>query len=211
MIKFILVNLFFCINFWAQFFLIEGKLPSKCPQPSDLQSPFVKKYFDTKKMEGFWYEIAMKDATQPRFCKCQTSNKTLHADLEILQDDFRIECKGAIYLNKLSFNLTETPGILIGTWNKIPFLDKVKFPDTVVDVSVNKNDGSYEWLIEFQCVDGPADEILFYAFNFYNRKYNDTSVIKIMEESARKYGLAPFIDTGKPLAIIDHEGCLPPH
>ena len=94
--------------------LSEGKLPSKCPQPSDLQSPFVKENFETNKMQGFWYEIAMKDETQPRFCKCQTSNKTLHADINMLQDDFRIQCVGGIYLNRLTFNLTDTNGVLLG-------------------------------------------------------------------------------------------------
>ena len=116
MITNISINLFFYIFYFStEILLSDGKLPSKCPQPSDLQSPFVKENFDTNKMQGFWYEIAMKDETQPRFCKCQTSNKTLHADINMLQDDFRIQCVGGIYLNKLTFNLTGTNGVLIGT------------------------------------------------------------------------------------------------
>ena len=89
-----------------QYKVYEASLPSKCPTPDQLQSEYVKNHFETNKMQGFWYEIAMKDATQPRFCKCQTSNKTFHEVANTIQDDFRIECEGRVYLNKLSFNLT---------------------------------------------------------------------------------------------------------
>ena len=45
----------------------SAAIPDKCPPPSDIQSKKVKESFDDKKMEGFWYELAMRDKTQPRF------------------------------------------------------------------------------------------------------------------------------------------------
>ena len=39
---------------------IEANLPKKCPTPAELQSSYVKNYFEVEKMQGFWYEIAMK-------------------------------------------------------------------------------------------------------------------------------------------------------
>ena len=205
----ILAYIFFQVfNIWR----VESSLPSKCPSPSELQSLYVKQYFETKKIQGFWYEIAMKDATQPHMCKCTTSNKVLTPDLGMILDDFVIQCAGKAYHNNLSFNVTNTSGVFIGTWNGIIGLDKIEFLDTVVDVGVNENDG-YEWIIEFQCVNGPPElgRILFYAFNFYCRQFDNPILLKEMEESARRNGLAPFIDTGRPLFKVNHTHCLPPH
>ena len=56
------------------------ELPCECPLPKDIQSPFVRKHFNHSKMEGVWYELAMKDLTQPRYCSCQTSTKFIKAN-----------------------------------------------------------------------------------------------------------------------------------
>jgi hypothetical protein len=184
-------------------------IPDKCPLPSDIQSKKVKESFDDTKMEGFWYELAMKDVTQPRMCKCQTSEKVVTET--IIYDNFTIECAGDIYFNDLTFERLDH-GVSVGTWNGIMFVDQVEFPNTLVDYKEN-DDGSYEWFIEFQCVDGP--EWLgnaFYAFNFYAASYeNANETITEMEKSFRAAGLGAYIDTGLPMAIIDHTNCLYGH
>lgn len=191
-------------------------LPAKCPTPAELQSTFVKSYFDDSKMNGFWYELAMKDATQPRMCKCQTSEKSLDHKINQLNDGFRIQCAGKVYYSNLTFALTDVAGVSVGTWNGIPGIDKIEFPNTVVDVGVHPDTGDYEWMIEFQCVDGKKINnntwIAFYAFNFYSKSYeNSAERIQIMEESARKHGLSAFIDSGRDMKIIDHTDCLHGH
>ena len=167
-------------------------------------------------MEGFWYELAMKDITQPRVCKCTTSNKTVRTDLQIIHDTFTLECFGQPYPSNLSFDLTTdtTPGVTIGTWNGIPLVRRVRFPNTVVDVGVNHRTGEYDWMIEFQCIPsakrqwGGRETVRFYAMNFYSKEYRDMEErIQLMEQTARELGLGPFLDTGRALAIIDHSNC----
>ena len=187
----------------------SAAIPDKCPLPSDIQSKKVKESFDDTKMEGFWYELAMKDATQPRMCKCQTSEKVVTET--IIYDNFTIECAGDTYFSDLTFERLDH-GVSVGTWNGIMFIDQIEFPNTLVDYK-EKDDGSYEWFIEFQCVDGP-DWLgnAFYAFNFYAASYeNANETITEMEKSLRAAGLGAYIDTGLDLAIIDHTNCLYGH
>mmetsp|Transcript_9992 Transcript_9992/g.22268 ORF Transcript_9992/g.22268 Transcript_9992/m.22268 type:complete len:213 (-) Transcript_9992:413-1051(-) len=193
--------------------LTDAAIPTKCPKPEQLQTDTVKKSFDESKMEGFWYELAMKDATQPRVCKCQTSQKIVSLIEREIRDDFTIECYGNVYHNDLRFNLTDVPGVSVGTW-KLPVVDRIRFPNTVVDYGENA-DGTYDWMIEFQCVQAPdwtGERIAFYAFNFYSRTYADADErIPVMESRARARGLGPFIDEGRDLAIVEHSGCLYGH
>ena len=188
-------------------------LPQKCPTPAELQSDFVKTSFNQSKMEGFWYELAMKDCTQPRMCSCQTSNKT--NDGGIMRDEFSLQCAGDTYFANLTFELHEAPGVMDATWNSIiPLVNRIVFPNTVVDVEEDA-EGEYEWMIEFQCVAGRPifgiDWIAFYAFNFYSRTYDDPKRVEIMEARARQRGLGPFIDHWANLKIIDHSDCLYGH
>jgi hypothetical protein len=189
-------------------------LPSKCPSADHLQSPFVKESFNQSKMDGFWYELAMKDCTQPRMCSCQTSNK--QNDGDTLHDEFSLECAGDTYFANLTFALQPTPGVLHATWNSIiPLVDRIIWPNMVVDVEED-DEGNYEWMIEFQCIQGRSffgvEWIAFYAFNFYSRRYNVPGRVNIMEARARERGLGPFIDHWKPMAIIDHSSdCLYGH
>ena len=187
-----------------------------CPSPFELQSEWVQANFNETKMEGFWYELAMKDITQPRFCKCTTSNKTVRTDINTIYDTFTLECFGQPYPSDLSFDLTDTPGVNVATWNGIPLLRRVRFPNTIVDVGVNNRTGEYDWMIEFQCIAGKRlggrDKVVFYAFNFYSKEYrNMDERIQWMEHNARERGLGPFIDTGRSLAIIDHSNCVQGH
>ena len=133
---------------------------------------------------------------------------------DVLEDDFRITCAGKSYLNKLSFKMNNETGTMLGRWNGLPLVDKLQFPNTVVDVGLDKK-GNYDWVIEFQCLNGrnPVTDkkyVSFYAFNFYCRKYMNTAqIVKLMEKRARERGLAAFIDSGAKLAVIDHSAC--PH
>lgn len=189
-------------------------LPAKCPSPAELQSEFVERSFHQSKMDGLWYELAMKDCTQPRMCSCQTSNK--RNDGGILHDEFTLQCAGDTYHANLTFAIQTTArGVLHATWNSIiPFVDRIVWPNMVVDVEED-DEGNYEWMIEFQCIQGRAifgiEWIAFYAFNFYSRHYNVPDRVKVMEARARERGLGPFIDHWAPMAIIDHSDCLESH
>lgn len=195
---------FFIVRFFRD-------LPSKCPTPSELQSSFVKTSFNQSKMDGFYYELAMKDITQPRICSCQTSNKTKDGD-SLLRDEFSLQCAGGTYFANLTFAIhMGKPGVLDATWNSvIPFVDRIIWPNTVVDVKED-DERNYEWMIEFQCIQGRRifgiDWIVFYAFNFYSKTYDDPGLVGIMEASARQRGLGPFIDHWRKMAIIDHSDC----
>ncbi len=39
--------------------------PRVCPTPEDIQSPFIKNEYAEAKHQGFYYELAFKDVTQP--------------------------------------------------------------------------------------------------------------------------------------------------
>jgi hypothetical protein len=165
-------------------------------------------------MDGFWYELAMKDCTQPRMCSCQTSNKTNDGDM-LLRDEFTLQCAGKTYFANLTFALKDTPGVLDATWNSvIPFIDRIVWHNMVVDVEEDA-EGNYDWMIEFQCIQGPSvfgvEWIAFYAFNFYSRTYDDLGRIQVMESKARQRGLGPFIDHWAKMAIIDHSDCIYRH
>jgi hypothetical protein len=160
--------------------LSESALPRRCPTSASLQSASLSSSFSLTKFatnERF-YEIAYKDATQPRMCTCITSEKRVEGD-EVL-DKFTIQCAGKPFSSDLHFGITDAPGVFEGTWKQgtrfslttgdvtIPLI----FPDTVVEVGVNPKTKEYDWVVEFQCVEGgvwTAGGISFYAFNFYSR------------------------------------------
>eukprot|EP00550_Attheya_septentrionalis_P012100 CAMPEP_0198302662 /NCGR_PEP_ID=MMETSP1449-20131203/56077_1 /TAXON_ID=420275 /ORGANISM="Attheya septentrionalis, Strain CCMP2084" /LENGTH=142 /DNA_ID=CAMNT_0044005087 /DNA_START=176 /DNA_END=602 /DNA_ORIENTATION=- len=141
------------------------------PDDKDSSKPF----FNISKLEGVWYELAHKDAAQPRACKCQTSHKTVDESRGIVWDKFTIECYNGTYYGNLSFHSDDflddqpdshshspprrRPGVLIGTWNHVPLFQRIRIPDTIVDVGVtyddndddndddnnDPNNGTYEW------------------------------------------------------------------
>eukprot|EP00978_Attheya_sp_CCMP212_P014243 scaffold36212_cov53-Attheya_sp.AAC.1 len=238
--------------------LLEG-LPSRCPPPETIQSCFLisssgtnysttqpfrsckttldsKPFFNISKLEGVWYELAHKDAAQPRACKCQTSHKTVDESRGIIWDKFTIECYNGTYYGNLSFHYDflddqsyshsprrRQPGVLIGTWNQVPLFQRIRIPDTIVDVGVtddddnDPNNGTYEWMIEFQCIDAPRFfgrewGIAFYGMQFYARNYSrKDELVHTMEERARTLGLGPFIDHYRGLKIVDHSNCIQGH
>jgi hypothetical protein len=210
--------LVFCVLSAHLHGLTYRDFPGSCPDLQDLQSDYVKYHFEASKMQGVWYEVAYKDATQPRMCTCQTSEKIIDSlDSTQLNDAFRIECAGNVYFANLTHAFTSNPGVMTATWN-LPFMDRIDFPSTVVDVGINNVSGEYDWMVEFQCSESKLfGGIIFHAFNFYSKEYfaeNDNSLeerLKIMEMSARKRGLAPFLDSGLPKKVVNHSNCIHGH
>jgi hypothetical protein len=192
--------------------------PSICPASEDIQSDFVKEEYQEHKHAGFYYELAFKDATQPRGCKCITSNKTIVSN-NTLRDAFNIQCAGRIYHCALSFDLNVDPsrrGYMIGRWNNFSLAKDISFPNTIVDVGVNKATGEYDWIIELQCKQTSVlgfNWIQYYGLNFYSKTYtNQLKVVGEMIRVARERGLGDFIESGLALYLVEHTpDCLIDH
>lgn len=198
--------------------LTHRDFPGSCPRPQDMQSDYVKQRFEASKMQGFWYELAYKDVTQPRPCTCQTSEKEIDSlDSNQLNDAFRIQCLGEVYFANLTHAFTSIPGVMTATWN-LPLLDRIEFPNTVVDVGINNVTGEYDWMVEFQCIENRfGGGILFHAFNFYSKDYfpGDDRMLRrrliTMETAARNHGLTPFLDSGLVMKVVNHSSCIHGH
>ncbi|KAJ3270233.1 hypothetical protein HDV01_000450 [Terramyces sp. JEL0728] len=188
---------------------VSAQILLKCPNPSDIQSDYVKSQFDLSKFADgrMYYEIAYKDITQPRICDCITSNKTIGAGQ--LRDAFSLRCGGRPQHSDLRFNYTETPGVFTGIWNQknLAFLSHLRFPDTVVDVGHRVlPDGSvvYDWALEFQCIEFHG-VVAFYAFNFYSHT-NTMEFYDPMMTAFKQAGLARFLQ-GLPIQTVKHDNC----
>jgi hypothetical protein len=204
------------VGFFVSIYTFTTHSPRVCPTPEDIQSPFVKNEYEEAKHQGFYYELAFKDVTQPRVCKCITSNKTIISE-DTLQDDFNIQCAEKVYNADLSFdlNVDNRRGYMIGRWNSFSPLKGVSFPNTIVDVGVNPKTGEYDWAIEFQCKQGQTifgyDRIQYSGLNFYSKQFDDPNLVQLMEHVSQERGLGPFLDTGLSLFVVDHTGCLQDH
>jgi hypothetical protein len=181
---------------------------TKCLNLQTVGSPYVQSNFQEEKMQGFWYELAVKKLTQPRFCQCQTSNKTINADSNnSITDEYYANCAGLDFRGKLNYQFSDTPGIWTVNF-AMPNISNIKFPNAAVDVGVNTNTGEYDWMIEFSCKELKGEKI-FYAINMYSRTYNNSKeIIPLMVTAARRYGLGPYIDQGRTLHYPDHTNCM---
>jgi hypothetical protein len=194
---------------------IEAQILFNCPKPTEIQSDFVRQKFNITEFASnqTYYEIAYKDMTQPRFCKCITSRKQWVEETHQIKDAFTIECAGKPYHSELVFNQTSSSdkGDFIGVWNQqgIPILSALRFPDTIVDVGVStRSDGTleYDWAVEFQCTEGPGGIILFYAFNFYSST-NTVEHFESMKAAFLNSGLEKFLVRGSKIQMVDHHDC----
>lgn len=185
-----------------------------CPNLSSMRSKTVQSSFNlnTFGSNKRLFELGYKDLTQPRMCKCQTAQKTLNnpSNPTLVFDDFTIECAGFPYKSNLTFEITNTPGELTGTWNQagFPVLSWIKFPDVVVDVGpVVEKDGMeyYDWIVEFQCIPGPFNSVLFYAFNFYSSDNTMRNYEAMLEVAMNKF--PEFVEEGSAIHVVDHEDC----
>ena len=191
--------------------------PSTCPAPEEIQSDYVRQNYEENKHVGFYYELAFKDITQPRGCKCITSNKTL-VSATTLHDDFKVECNGQVYHSDLSFDLNtdlNRKGTMIGRWNNFSLARGVTFPNTIVDVGWDDRGESilqYDWVIEFQCKDKKVlgyEWIEYYGLNFYSQTIVDhETILGEMIKVAVNRGLAIFLQSGLELHRVDHNDCL---
>eukprot|EP00475_Leptophrys_vorax_P041864 TRINITY_DN78962_c0_g1_i1.p2 TRINITY_DN78962_c0_g1~~TRINITY_DN78962_c0_g1_i1.p2 ORF type:complete len:234 (-),score=63.46 TRINITY_DN78962_c0_g1_i1:77-730(-) len=183
-----------------------------CPSIDVLQSDYVKTSFDLKRFVGTYYELGYKDATQPRMCNCIRTTKTLdHVDNQV-HDDFILKCAGSFYPNDLVFNITNTKGYFTSQWKGVPLLDLIPFTDVVLDVGFpsSGDDGvsQYRWVLEFQCI--PRDNNTgnwFFAMNYYSQGIDDQVALEEMDAAARAHGLAPFLDVGNKLQIVNQTDC----
>ena len=104
---------------------------------------------------------------------------------------------------------------MIGRWNGFKPMEGIEFPNTIVDVGVNEKDGTYDWVIEFQCIQKQTFRqkwIPFYAINFYGKRIDDPSLIARMKDSALSNGLSSFLlGDGSDLFIVDHTECKQDH
>lgn len=192
-----------------------------CPDPEHIQSRYVKESYEESRHAGFYYELAFKDVTQPRLCKCNTSNKTLTSP-STLHDDFSIECAGQLYHSDLSFEWNSSKrGVMIGYWNNFSLIKGVTFPNTIVDVGWNDGEDyimahfQYDWVIEFQCKDREVlvrKIIEYYGINFYSKSFDARDVlVDKMLRVATEIGLASFLHSGLELHLVDHTHCLENH
>ena len=179
----------------------------RCPNPSDIQDPWVAANFSMDAFLGQYYEIAYHDYTQPQFCGCQTAYKSMSSESNApLHDNFTIQCNGHTYPNDLIFSLTDKKAVFNGSWAVLP---GVVFPDTVVDVGHHvdsiTNEIVYDWALEFQCVE-VLGNIVFVGVNYYSRSDSQRD-FAAMNASAYNHGIWPYIEAGFGLKIVDRSKC----
>ena len=176
-----------------------------CLKQEDIRSDFVKQSFNVTKFLGLYYETLYHDYTQPKFCKCQRSNKELIPKLNMIYDNFTIVCVGKEYSNPLMFNLTDEKGVF-RAWVNDSVLKRIPIEDTVVDVGVNRTTGEYDWIIEFQCVEH-FDKVLFIGINFYTRdRFATNETQNAMLEAAKKNGIGEYVQK-ENLIVNDQKNC----
>ena len=194
---------------------IQEGLPSICPNSTSIQSSSVRENFNSSKLQGKWYEVAYKDVFQVKGCKCQSSFKDIQEKETntIIRDKFMLECYNATYLGDLIFELDkDIPAHFKGTWN-LPIVKRIPIPDTVVDIGVDESTGNYNWIVEFQCVNGPSllhwKRIFFYGLQVYSRQSRlDTDEIVHIQDRLRLLGLGSFLDHWSPVTIADQTNCI---
>ena len=192
------------------FILATKTLTKSCPKPLTIQSENVKKNYNLQNFLGTYYEIAYHDYTQPiGICGCMRSVKTYDPSTKKIKDDFTLNCgnkKGNknthTYHNDLSFDLSENPGVFMGKWPLLKFID---FPDTLVDFGPINENGQYSWVLEFQCVEFFGKSV-FIGVNFYS-SVKDYRFLEDMKNAAGKYGIDEYIYQGSNLTMVDHTGC----
>lgn len=179
---------------------------TKCPAPWELQSDAVRQNFSLDKFAGSYYELALHDWTQYPICpspKCVHSHKVVDYQQKMVNDTFTMVCLGIDFNIQFKFHFTNTTGFFLG---KVVHLPEITFPDTVVDVLEN-SDGSYEWVIELQCLE-KLDHVWFVGINWYSRSLNTTEAyIDSMLNAARKRGLGFYMDHGEKVTIVDQKDC----
>lgn len=181
-----------------------------CPAWYELQSDNVKNNFDVNKMFGTYYELAYHDYTQYPTCPfgptCVRSVKRKETIPESpgfqIVDWFSIDCAGRGYPFPLRFNVTDTPGLFEGYVKDPPLWWKILepgevYPDVVVDF-LEGEDGTYEWVIEFQCkYNRRGTGISFTGINFYSKRRNvSDAYMKNFLRAGRDRGLGVYMDKG---------------
>jgi len=189
---------------------------TKCPAFWELQTSRMSQNFDTKMLDGFYYEIAFHDATQFPLCpsetpRCITSNKAVETYSDgqrYVNDTWDLQCFGVQYPQILLFNETDKPGFVEGyvPETKIPLLpknvvSKLVFPNTIVDFKA----GPQGYSLEMQCVEW-LGRIVFVGINYYAKEKTEEAFQQI-DKVARAQGLGFFLDHNAGVHRVDHTGC----
>jgi hypothetical protein len=170
-----------------------------CPHWFDIRSDFVANEFNNEKYQGFWYEHAEQDITQPAgFCGCTTFDwrflpdeaRHTEANLDVL-DVFTLHCpkpqggSGVPYYTNLTIQaFDDLPGYFIESWG-IPGGDGNcnGVPGPIADLPFCQRDNTFADMIVDLQVDerGEYDEsiqfqcqedetgIVFTAINFMSK------------------------------------------
>eukprot|EP00041_Stephanoeca_diplocostata_P041728 m.8648 g.8648 ORF g.8648 m.8648 type:complete len:238 (-) comp6643_c0_seq2:335-1048(-) len=157
-----------------------------------------------------YYELAFHDWTQKPACpgaKCITSEKTWDRLHRQINDTFTIDCAGLPFHPALRFNLTQTPGALLGWWSDSLSPQHGWIPDTIVDFKVSADGSRYEYVLEFQCVE-ESNRVVFAGINFYAMYQNPgKEYIDAFLQLARERGLGVYMDSGEKVTIVNQTDC----
>lgn len=184
--------------------LITSITSRRCPKIDSLRSDYVKTSFNITKYASNtkFYEIAYKDITQPRFCDCITTTKSIATSNQV-KDEFELRCNRHITSTSTSrYNLTGIPGHFTVGWRNL------EFPHTIVDIGRSIDEFGverYDWTIEFACIE-KAGIVIFYALMF-NSRIDTLDYLEEMKTAARKAGLERFMNGVRKLKIVDHSDC----
>jgi len=188
---------------------------TKCPHPWEVQTPGKFDDFSLDRFKGTYYELWLHDWTQyptcPKGPTCVRSLKSINMQRQLVNDTWSLECFGKAYDVPLYFNVTDTKGFLMG-WTPETNVIGVTFPDTVVDFQPSADGKQYDWVVEFQCVDGKVlgkPKVEFTAFNFYSRYPKvDNKTEQAMLAAARSKGLGIYMDAGWGMYRVPQDDCL---
>ena len=132
-------------EFWA----FNSSDPGKVPREFDME-------LFAPVQGAQYYELALHDWTQYPLCpkpNCIGSFKQYDSRLKQVNDTFSLSCVGGHYHPALRFDLTGTPGKLLGFWEGLPGPKTGWIPDTVLDFELTEDKKGYDWVIEIQCVE----------------------------------------------------------
>jgi hypothetical protein len=208
-----------------------------CPSWFDIRSDFVANHFDNEKYQGFWYEHAHQDVTQPPICGCTTFDwrflpeviQSTEPGLHVL-DVFTLHCPKPVggsgvpyYTNLTTQVFDDLPGYYIESWgvpggegncngapwpiSDLPFCQR---DNTFANMVVDlqvDENGEYIESIQYQCQEDETG-ITFTALNFMTKSPTITEEkMQEMFDRAIAAGLEEYMNDGTGTHRVDHVGC----
>lgn len=154
------------------------------------------------------YEIAYKDALQPRFCSCMTSRKFASGDDYVYK--VTMNCKEYPVHTKLAFRNIAL-GQWVGKWvnTSFPIVENINFPSALIDYQLGADSDGKErvdWLLEFGCSETLPGYVGFYHIVMHSIE-NSHFHLQAMLDAAERAGLGRFLTSGNAIQIVDHSDC----